>query len=53
MDFRFRQEEVAPPQFEAAGKVNNCNDLENATALVIALRDPALDLLRSLPAATS
>lgn len=35
-------------QFKAAGKVNNLNDLEKATALVIALHEPTLGLFRTL-----
>lgn len=34
-------------QFEAAGAVNNWNDRDEATALVTALREPAVDLLRT------
>lgn len=37
-------------QFKAARKVNNWNDLEKVTALVMALHARALDMLCILPA---
>ncbi len=36
-------------QFEAAANINGWNDQEKATALIVALRGPALDLLQSIP----
>nr|WP_253308776.1 hypothetical protein [Rickettsia endosymbiont of Ceutorhynchus assimilis] len=36
-------------QFEAAANTNGWNDQEKATALIVALREPALDLLQSIP----
>lgn len=38
-------------QFEMAGKANNWSNEEKVMALVVALRGPALDLLRTLPEA--
>lgn len=37
-------------QFEAARKANSWTEQEKATALVVALRGPSLNLLRTIPA---